>query len=150
MAGLVDELTALEKHTLKWGRINFTLAEVFFWIAILASFATTLVAAADSSGERSLTLRITTAALAAIPGLVILIDRRFSFGRRSEWFYLYRVQVRRLRLDLLYGKQTEGIIAEKLGLLELEMERMWSQIVGGSGEDRGPAPGQRNPPEEGS
>jgi hypothetical protein len=144
MAGLGDELTALEKHTLRWGRINFTLAEVFFWIAILASFATTLVAAADSSGQRTLTLRITTAALAAIPGLVILIDRRFSFGRRSQWFYLYRVQVRRLRLDLAYGKHAEEIVAEKLGLLELEMERLWSQVVGGTADDPGPSAVDRN------
>lgn len=147
MAGLADELIDLEKHNLKWGRINFTLAEVFFWIAILASFATTLVAAADSSGERSLALRITTAALAAIPGLVILIDRRFSFGRRSEWFYLYRVQIRRLRLDLSYGKHSEEGVAEKLGLLELEMEKMWSQIVGGSSEDRIPSRAQRSAPD---
>ena len=115
---LMRELEDRGQYTKTWAKLNFAIAHVLFMLAIVASFGTTLIATTTAS-------RVAVALLAAIPGLVILIDRAFSFGRRADWFYQYDNEIAALIRQLRDQDGDPAKVSQQLTATAKEMERLF-------------------------
>lgn len=80
-----NELQSTLKQCAKWSRRNYTYAHVVFFLSILGSFAASVLAAAEYQAKDI------TAALAALPGLVLIINTTLRFEERTKWFWLVSV-----------------------------------------------------------
>lgn len=121
-AALVEKIETRKSYDDKWAGRDFTLAQAFLWLAILSSFCTAILAAADAVPKLLLGF------LAAIPGMAILVDRNFSFARRARWHWEMVA-----KLDQLINKlQFEGAkvedVAKQLGVLRIEMEEKFPDM----------------------
>jgi hypothetical protein len=76
----VTKLENGAEHYAAMARIDFTVACLLFWIAVLTSIAAALGAYFSLSQK-------TISILAAAPALVMLIEQTFSFEARSNWHW---------------------------------------------------------------
>ncbi len=100
----------------RWARLDFSLAQLFLWLAILASFVSAALAAADTIPKLWLAL------LAAIPGTVIVVDKSFSFAKRARWHWEMSSRLERLLLKLQFEGKSVAEVAAEYGDLRVEME----------------------------
>jgi hypothetical protein len=122
----IEERTALRNRLVehrmrneKWGRISFYIAQTFAWLTVVASFA----AAVLSAGGLLTDHRFLVAVLAAIPGAVIVVDKRFAFAKRAQWHNVLGARVERIENALLFeGKSVRDASQELSGLLEAMYE----------------------------
>lgn len=94
--------------------MEFYNCTVFLWLAIISSFlAAILTANGDGNVEIS---KLTLALLVAIPGVVIVIDKTFSFSRRALWSMhnaaKYEQLYNQLRYEALEIKDVSKNLAE--------------------------------------
>ncbi len=86
---LEDELSSTISDCARWARRNDIVAHAVFAVSVFGSLAATVLAA----GELGKTLlgdtgnRVATAVLAAIPGLMLLINNTLRFEERTKWFW---------------------------------------------------------------
>ena len=113
---LLQKILTRQARDEKWDRWDFILAQGFLWPAILSSFVSAIVVAA---GEMP---KMFAALLAAIPATVIVVDRSFSFARRSKWHSLMYLRLDELVNDLQFRGRPTDEVAAKLSKLRLEME----------------------------
>lgn len=59
--------------------------------------------------------------LAALPGVVLLIERQFAYRKRSAWHEEFKTRLRALERALAYEKIEEPEISRQLNALELKM-----------------------------
>lgn len=113
---LIAQMSTRMAYDDKWAGRDFTLAQTFLWLAILASFFTAILAAADAVPKLLLGF------LAAIPGAAILVDKNFSFARRARWHWEMVAKLEQLINRLQFeGAQTEAV-SKQLGEFRVEME----------------------------
>ena len=112
-AELQKRLVEYRLRNEKWGRISFYIAQAFAWLVVLGSFAASVLSA-------GLVLnRIGLAVVAAIPGIVIVVDRTFAFARRAQWHNVLGARVERIENSLRFeGKSVHDASKELSGLLE--------------------------------
>ena len=119
---LADKIAARRKSDERWGAFNFVIAQTFLWIAILGSFGAAIAAATNSVSP------LIIAVCAAIPGTVIVIDRSFSFARRSSWHHLMRARLDQLENSLRYEGVPVESVSKALGELFIEMESRYPGV----------------------
>ncbi|WP_421319939.1 hypothetical protein [Aeromonas veronii] len=89
-----EELKLIIKDCSKWARRNYLCAHIVFILSVLGSFAASVLAATDYKNGA------VTAAFAALPGLMLLINNTLRFEERTKWFW------RKLRLTENYYRRT--------------------------------------------
>jgi len=93
---LEEKILARKALDERWGKGNFLLAQSFTWIAILASFASAIIVA---SGECS---KFWGTLLAALPGTTMVIEKSFSFAKRTRWNWEMIVGLEELHNQLMF------------------------------------------------
>lgn len=115
-AELVAKIETRKSYDDKWASYDFTLAQTFLWLAILSSFFTAILVAADAVPKLLLGF------LAAIPGMAILVDKNFSFARRARWHWEMVAKLDQLINQLQFQGAKVEDVANQLGVLRVEME----------------------------
>jgi hypothetical protein len=86
---LKDELAIVIKTHSTWGVRNNVYAHIVFAVSILASFLAAIFAAGDLAktlfGESG--GKIASTALAAVPGIILLINNTLKYEQRMKWFW---------------------------------------------------------------
>jgi len=65
------------------------------------------------------------ALLAALPGVVLLVERQFAYRMRSAWHEEFKTRLRALERAVAYERIQEPEISRQLSALELEMNRKY-------------------------
>ncbi len=76
-----QELLESIKNSSKWARRNYIYAHVIFILSVLGSFTASIFATTDFE------YKSITAILAALPGLMLLINNTLRFEERTKWFW---------------------------------------------------------------
>jgi len=114
---LLQKIKKRQSRDAAWGRWDFIIAQCFLWVAIAASFGTAIVlAVADKMPTLS------TAIFAAVPGVVIVIERTFSFSRRSRWHRELFLRLDELVNDLEFRDASVEEVAKRLSTLRIKMQ----------------------------
>lgn len=121
-AALVAKIETRMSHDDKWASRDFTLAQTFLWLAILSSFFTAILAAADAVPDLILGF------LAAIPGTAILVDKNFSFAQRARWHWEMVARLDQLMNQLQFQGASVEDVANQLGMLRVEMEERFPEM----------------------
>jgi|CXWL01.1.fsa_nt_gi hypothetical protein len=103
------------KENYFWAKWNFITAQLFLWLAIVSSF---LAAILTANGEIP---KFTLALLVAIPGVVIVIDKTFSFSRRALWNMDNAAKYEQLYNQLKFEAVEIKEVSKKLAEAQLEM-----------------------------
>ena len=114
---LRSEITALRGKNNFWGGVNFQIAQVVPWLAICASFATTVLSTLQALPKWAVP------ACAAVSGIMIAAERTFNFAKRATWHHILRYELYRLENELKYEDKTTDVVSKELSRLLLEMER---------------------------
>lgn len=123
---LEAEITeALAEHA-RWQSHDFVFAQVLLWLGITASAISALYAAGVVDMWKWL-----GAVIAAIPGVVIVVDKTFKYSARSSWHAMYGASLRALKRDLRDRGVTRAEVADRLNKLELEMEKLFPPLDSG-------------------
>ena len=113
----------LEEHG-KWQSHDFVTAQVLLWCAIGATVFGGLIA----GGVIELPYKWLSALIASIPGAVLMVDRTFKYAARSAWHAIYSVRLRDLNRQLRDQGVPRGEVAKSLGVLDLEMEKLFPPL----------------------
>lgn len=114
---LLQKMLTRQMRDQTWEKWDFIIAQCLLWLAILSSFISAIVVAGDQASK------MVSALLAAIPATVIVIDKSFSFARRSRWHSLMYLRLDELVNDLQFRSRPVEEVAAKLSKLRLEMEQ---------------------------
>ena len=114
---LRNELESLILHHRRWEFRDFLSAQVFVWIGIGASVASTLYA----SGVLDLG-RQTAALVGAAPGVIIVVDKTFKFAARATWHAKYRASLNSLFRKLRDEHAPAPVVSQSFSKLEIDME----------------------------
>lgn len=113
---LLSKIQTRQTYDDKWARVDFMLAQLFVWLAILSSFLTAILAVAD------VVPKLVLAMLAAIPGAVILVDKSFSFARRARWHWDMVAKLDQFSNQLQFEDAKVEEVSKRLGEFRFEME----------------------------
>jgi len=117
-----EQKLALEvAHYLRLARGNYFTVWAMYVVSVGASFLATVFAAMGSLDK------VWLAVLAAIPGVVVLVNNTFKFAARSQWHYEKRRRLNSLLRLSEAGAQatTAPEVAEKWNRIDEEMDRSW-------------------------
>ena len=120
---LLQEIQTEIKHRKKYQSMDFSLAHLFLWLSILASFGSTIIIAAAVNIDK-----IIIAAIAGIPGLVILIEKSFDFTKRAVWGGMYSIELEELKDELQFGAIEPYDASKKLRRIKKRKEMLFSRI----------------------
>lgn len=121
---LLSEINKKIKHRRKNERLDASWAHIFLWASILASFASTIIIAAGSLQIN----KIIVAIIAAVPGVVIAIDKTFDFKGRAVWGAMFRIELQSLKDEFVFAKLPALQVAQKLRALERRFEELYARI----------------------
>lgn len=113
---LIEDLVYKIAKRKKWETRDFITSQLLVWFAIITSFVTTITAVLKAP-------TLLTAVLAGLSGVLILIDKNFTFSKRSTWNALYRIKLEKLKRELEFKDAEIEEIADQLTELDLKMER---------------------------
>src|SRR5436190_24063384 len=91
---LHDEITAKCTDSIRIARSNYYSAYLFLGVAVIASAVASIAVAAKVEWND-----VTKAALAALPGIVVLVMTTFRFDARAEWWWARRHGMDALRRE---------------------------------------------------
>jgi hypothetical protein len=117
------ELEALILHHRKWEFRDFLSAQVFVWVGIGASVASTLYA----SGVLDIG-RQTAAIVGAMPGVIIVVDKTFKFAARASWHAKYRASLNSLFRKLRDEHAPAPTVSQSFSKLEIDMEAIFPPL----------------------
>ena len=120
---LIGEIEQGIEHHARWYSRDFTLAQSILWIGILASAGSALIAAEVFDLEKW-----KGALIAAIPGVVIVVDKSFKFAARASWHSIFRTSLKGLRRDIRDNGMPHPEVAAKLSKLEEDMEKLFPSL----------------------
>jgi hypothetical protein len=113
LVNVISKRRTQENH---WAKVDFLLAHLFVWLAILGSFLTAILAAADVFNKFVLAL------FAAIPGTAIVVERSFSFAGRASWHWEMVAKLDQFVNELQFEDAKVEAVSKSLGEFRLEME----------------------------
>ena len=120
---LRTELESEILHHRKWEFREFLSAQIFVWIGIGASVASTLYA----SGVLDIT-RHMAAMVGAAPGVIIVVDKTFKFAARASWHAKYRASLNGLFRKLRDENTPASSVSQAFSKLEVEMEAVFPPL----------------------
>jgi hypothetical protein len=120
---LRSELASQILHHRKWEFRDFLSAQVFVWIGIGASVASTLYA----SGVLDIG-RQTAAMIGAAPGVIIVVDKTFKFAARASWHAKYRASLNGLFRKLRDEHLPASSVSQAFSKLEIDMEAIFPPL----------------------
>lgn len=120
---LRSELESEIRHHRKWEYREFVSAQVFVWIGIGASVASTLYA----SGVLDIS-RQAAAMIGAAPGVIIVVDKTFKFAARAAWHAKYRASLNGLFRKLRDENTPAPVVSQAFSKLEVDMEAMFPPL----------------------
>src|SRR5262245_28627789 len=106
---LEDDLAERISGCRRNARANYFAEYFFLCIAVAASATATISVAADSSFPKEL-----NAALAALPGIILLLTSTFKFEARSGWWWDKYYGLDQLYRELKYEDASESDISKKM------------------------------------
>jgi hypothetical protein len=107
---LLDDLENRLHYDSTWKLRNFVIAATFLWLGVGGSFGSSIAAAFKAPAW-------IVAITAAIPGVVIIVDRTFSFAARGRWHDLLYTNIDALARALKYEDAAEKEISQKFSEL---------------------------------
>lgn len=120
---LRTELECEIRHHRKWEFREFLSAQVFLWIGIGASVASTLYASGVLDISRQL-----AAMIGAAPGVIIVIDKTFKFAARASWHAKYRASLNALLRRLRDEHTPASNVSQAFSKLEIDMEAVFPPL----------------------
>lgn len=121
---LISEIIQDIDHHKKWEGRDFSWAQIFVWIGIIASVAASL----NATGVLPITDKLYSAVLAVIPGAVLIVEKTFRFSARASWHALYRASLNGLYRKMRDEGISSGIVSVERSKLEFEMEKMFPTL----------------------
>ncbi len=112
---LTNDILANIAARKKLAKRDYNASEILLTIAILSSFLTAILAVNDNVDK------FIIATLGGLSGLLIVIDKRFSYAKRSTWNELYCMDLQRLISELEFAEPL--MVEEKYTALEEKKER---------------------------
>lgn len=102
---LESELSQIIRDCQRWARRNYILAHVVFVVSVLGSFIASILASGGLGGEwfEEPGSKVVTAILAALPGLMLLLNNTLRFEDRAKWFW------RKIRLAERFYRQIRDL-----------------------------------------
>jgi hypothetical protein len=107
---LIEDLEKRTQYDFNMGRHNFLIAQAFIWLGIVSSFGSAVAAAFRAQAW-------IVAVAAAIPGVVIIVDRSLNFAARGRWHDLLYTNIGALSRALRYEGASEKEISQKFSEL---------------------------------
>jgi hypothetical protein len=101
------------------GRINYFAAYLFFILAVSSSAVATLSVAAE------IWPKTINAILAALPGIMYLVNRQFRFEERSKWWFEKFYIIEGLYRGVVREKRDEAQISKELTLQSQALAARW-------------------------
>lgn len=138
---VLSRLNDMIAHHEKWSSKDFTNSQWILWVAILSSFAATILVGKEQIPK------LVLAIIAGLPALMLMVDKTFRFRDRAKWHDLYLVKVTEIRDDLQLAQLPAIDACKKLAKLRAEMNDKWpgenvSSIPSAPGEPTPPSAGQ--------
>jgi hypothetical protein len=134
--GFAEDLRQRYKACRLRGRVNYCAAYLFLLLAVCSSAVATMSVAV---GMWSKTVN---AILAALPGVMYLINRQFRFEERSKWWFEKFYVIEGLYRGLVYEKRDEAEISRALTLQSQKLGMRWPGFGGapqlGNGDSQRP------------
>lgn len=121
MKPLQEELAERKESCVCKARGNYFVAYVLLIAGVVASAVTTILVASDNcflSSEM-------TAALAALPGIIILAMNTFKFEGRADWWWTKHHGLDALLRGLLYEQRSEAEVSKDLSTFISSIEEKW-------------------------
>jgi hypothetical protein len=112
----------LDEHA-HWQGHDFNVAQGLLWLGIIASAIGSLAAGGVIPLHKAV-----TAVIAALPGVVLLIDKTFKHSARSAWHAVYGTRLRVLDRRLRDEQAEVKDVAVDLGKLETEMQNLFPPL----------------------
>jgi hypothetical protein len=114
---LLSQIDRRVRGSRRWGIYDFLVAKASYWAAIVASFLATIAVSTGRSGT-------VVAIVAAVPGVVIIIDRTFHFADRAAWHWRYVALAKAIGRKLRFEGVTLAQVSRAFSELEIEMEKV--------------------------
>jgi len=134
----------IEKYT-KFAVIDYSLSQIIFWIAIVASMAAAIIIATGVLKNNILLVAV----IAAIPAVTVTISEKLNFEARSRWDTEYLNGLHKLRRELLVMPNPPNCVDNKLTEIQKELanleEKMENQYPYSSNITRSPTPQDSRP-----
>jgi hypothetical protein len=119
---LIDDLENRFHYDSTWGSRNFCIAQTFVWLGVGSSFGSSIAAALKAPPW-------IVAIAAAVPGIVIIVDRSFSFAARGRWHDLLSTNIGALARALKYEGAAEKEISQKFSELLKASEKSYPTLT---------------------
>jgi hypothetical protein len=116
---ILTRLNEMIAHHEKWGSKDFAISQWILWIAILSSFAATILVGKQQIDSLLL------AVIAGLPALMLMIDKTFRFRDRAKWHELYSLRVSEIRDAHQLGEMDANEAAKKTAKLRAELHHKW-------------------------
>lgn len=117
------ELESQILHHRKWEFREFLSAQVFVWMGIGASMASTLYASGVLDIGRQM-----AAMIGAAPGVIIVVDKTFKFAARASWHAKYRASLNSLFRKLRDEHLPASSVSQAFSKLEIDMEAIFPPL----------------------
>jgi len=115
---LLSEIEQTCRRDKKCQDINFRIAQLERVVVVAASAATVIEILIGSP-------RYVLAALGAIPGFTMFVDRIFLFYKRSQWHGMERLKLQELLHKLLFQNATVKEVSEAFCRIRQELEPLY-------------------------
>ena len=109
-------------HYLRIARWHYRLLRYFYFGAILFSFTATVL---QTTG---LFPAWTIAAMAGMPGVLVVACITLKFDERARWHYIKYRRIESFRYELCFEHKTVSEVSEKLRNMHAEMESSWPGV----------------------
>ncbi len=137
---LESELRLTIEDCQRWARRNYILAHMVFVVSVLGSFAAAVLASSDlgeewfgESGNKA-----TIAILAALPGLMLLLNNTLRFEDRTKWFWKKVRLAERYYREVRDTGETVSALSKRFSEESEKLEAEWPAF--------GSMPGQPSKP----
>lgn len=114
-----DDLKKRYESCRLYGRLNYYAVYFFLVCAVTSSALATLSIAAELWGKS------VNATLAAMPGIIYLVNKQFRFDERSKWWFEKFYAIEGLYRGLVREGKGEAEISKALSLSSKELAARW-------------------------
>ena len=114
-----DDLRQRYEACRRRGRVNYFTAYLFLILAVCSN------AVASLSVAVNIWPKTVTAVLAALPGVMYLVNRQFRFEERSKWWFEKFYVIEGLYRGIVREKRDEAEISKELTLQSTALAERW-------------------------
>lgn len=135
---MTTDLPTLIEHHTYWGSRDFIYSQVILWIALVASFAATILVSTATDKIPKWVIAV----IAGLPALAMTVEKTFHYQERSQWHEGYSIRLEGLQSDIQSGKVAQADVGSLLKNLKEDMVKTWPAATMSSipAEPAGPKP----------